>query len=142
MATPVPSTESRDGYEFSALENKKFTRLAGAMQIVAVLEIAAGLLGLVPAWDTIRDALAEPEVLRVLLPLGAVLAPMLVGLWTYRAGGHLRLIVRTEGDDIRHLMAAVGELTKLYILQLWLFLLTLGFVVFSLLAHGAFRQLF
>lgn len=142
MAAPLPRDETRDGYEFTALENKKFTRLAGAMQIVAVLEVVAAALGTVPAVTGARTHLATGDVLAALVPIGAVIAPLLVGLWTFRAGGHLRLIVRTQGDDIRHLMAAVTELTKLYLLQLWLFLFTIGVVVFSLLVHGAYVKLY
>lgn len=142
MAAPLPREETPGGYEFTALENKKFTRLAGAMQIVSVLEIVAASLGAIPAFDAVRTHLASGDVLAALVPVGAVIAPLLVGLWTFRAGGHLRLIVRTQGDDIRHLMAAVTELTKLYILQLWLFLVTVGLVIFSLVVHGAFVKLY
>ena len=142
MAAPLPREETPDGYEFTALENKKFTRLAGAMQIVAILEIVAAAVGSVPAVTAVRTHLAASDVLAAVVPLGAVLAPLLVGLWTSRAGGHLRLIVRTEGDDIHHLMAAVTELTKLYILQLWLFLFTIGFALFSLVVHGAYVKLY
>lgn len=142
MAAPVPEDEAPGGYEFTALENKKLTRLAGAMQIVAALEIVAAGLGALRALPAFWSGWQTGDVLASLLPLAAVIAPLLVGLWTFRAGGHLRLIVRTEGDDIRHLMAAVGELTKLYILQLWLFVLAVGFVIFSLLVHGAFVKLY
>ena len=142
MAAPLPREDAPEGYEFTALENKKFTRLAGAMQLVAMLEIVAALLGAIPAATAARGHLGEGEILAGLVPVAAVVAPLFIGLWTFRAGGHLRLIVRTEGDDIRHLMAAVSELTKLYILQIWLFLFTIGFVVFSLVAHGAFVKLY
>ena len=126
------------GYEFTALENKRFTRLAGAMQFVAVLEVAAGLLVVFFAAPSAVAGMRAQSVLDTLLPVAGIVVPLLVGAWTYRAGGHLRMIVRTQGDDIRHLMAAVGELTKLYILQIWLFLAALGFILLSLAAHGAF----
>jgi hypothetical protein len=141
-ADPDAADLDAPGYEFSALENKRFTRLAGAMQTVSVLEVMAGLLGIAPAWPAAVQGFSEGKVLASLLPVAAVVVPVLVGVWTYRAGGHLRLIVRTQGDDIAHLMAAMGELTKLYILQIWLFLMAVGAVIFSLVAHGAFLKLY
>ncbi len=130
------------GYEFSALENQKFTRLAGAMQLVALLEMAGALLAVYLAAPAAWHALAARRPLATLLPIASVLVPLLVGGWTFRAGAHLRLIVRTQGDDIRHLMDAVGQLTKLYLLQLWLFVVALGFIAFSVIAHNAFVRLY
>lgn len=130
------------GYEFSTLENRKFTRLAGAMQMVALLEMAGALMAAYLAAPAAWHALAARRPLGTLLPIASVLVPLLVGGWTFRAGAHLRLIVRTQGDDIRHLMDAVGQLTTLYLLQLWLFVVALGFIVFSLIAHNAFVTLY
>jgi hypothetical protein len=130
------------GYEFSALENKRLMRLTGAMQLAAGLEIVVGILAVFIAAPAAARALSAHQVLGTLLPIAAVGVPLLVGIWTHRAAGHLRLIVRTEGDDIRHLMAAVGELTKLYTLQLGLFLALIGSIVFSLLARRTFDAFF
>jgi hypothetical protein len=52
-----------------------------------------------------------------------VFVPLAIAVWTYRAGSHLRRIVRTEGSDIEHLMRAIAALSKLYILQLLLLLI-------------------
>jgi hypothetical protein len=130
------------GYEFSALENKRLMRLTGAMQLVAGLEIVLGILAVFIAAPAVARALSAHHVLGTLLPIAAVGVPLVVGIWTHRAAGHLRLIVRTEGDDIRHLMAAVGELTRLYTLQLGLFLALVGFVAFTLLARGTLDAFF
>ncbi|MCA9620819.1 MAG: hypothetical protein KC731_17470 [Myxococcales bacterium] len=140
MVEPLP--EEPQGYEFNALENKRFTRLAGAMQAVAVLEIVGGVVAIFPVWSAVAEGLRNQAIMATLLPIAGVLVPLAVGVWTYRAGGHLRLIVQTQGDDIRHLMDAVSELTRLYLLQLWLFLGALGFLLFSLVARGAFRGFF
>ncbi len=134
-------SETARGYEFTALENRRFTRLAGAMQIVALLEVVGAMASVLLAGPASLDGIERRSALGALLPIAAVLVPLLVGFWTYRAGGHLRLIVRTQGDDIRHLMAAVGQLTNLYILQIWLFLAAVGFIGFSIVANGAYRTL-
>ena len=116
MAREASGEPSRPSYEFSQLENQSFTRLALAMQWVATLQITiAGLLGAGAIGQLIKS-IQEGSFLTTARSAAYVLVPALIGLWTYRAGRHLRLIVRTQGDDIRHLMGAVSELTKLYIL--------------------------
>jgi hypothetical protein len=134
--------EAERGYEFTAVENRRFTRLAGAMQIVALLQLAGAALAVVLAAPAALEAFEARRPLDTLLPIAGVGVPLFVAVWTWRAGGHLRLVVRTQGDDIRHLMAAIAKLTTLYILQIWLFLAALGFVAFSLVAHGAYHRLF
>ena len=133
---PSESSHSRRGYEFGQIENQAFTRLALAMQWVALLELACAALVSLSAGRLLIDAAqrgALPEIARA---LGYILVPALIGVWTLRAGRHLKLIVRTEGDDIGHLMGAIGELTKLYILQLLLFMLAAGFLAFMFVMHG------
>ncbi len=135
-------SEERAGYEFDKLENQRFTRLAGAMQTVAVLEIVTGLLFAFIALPAVVKGFAHANVLEVLKPIGAVLVPPLIGVWTYRAAVRLRLVVRTEGNDIAHLMDAMAELTKLYLLQLGLWLLAAAVVIWMIVASGALTTLF
>lgn len=130
------SSPSRRGYEFGRIENQAFTRLAVAMQWVAALELACAALVSVSAIRLLVDATQRGAIPEVARALGYMLVPALIGVWTLRAGHHLKLIVRTEGDDISHLMGAVGELTKLYILQLLLFVLAVGFLAFMIAMHG------
>jgi hypothetical protein len=119
----TPAEKSSRGYEFGSLENQRFTRLAAVMQFVALMLTVVVLLSarqVVPAlWrhfqlDQLRPAAHQ---------LGFLLLPTIIAIWTFRAGTHLRRIVHTEGDDIRHLMRAISALTRLYILQLSLLLL-------------------
>ena len=131
---PRSASPASTSYEFSALENKRFTRLALTMQLVALLEMAAALLATPIAYSAVVAAWNEGRTVSGLLPAATVIVPAVVGAWTFRAGGHLRLIVNTQGDDIRHLMAAMGELTKLYLLQFLLFLGAVGFEVITLVS--------
>ena len=86
------------GYEFSQLENQAFTRLAGAMQLVALLEVACGVLIALVALPLLAEAISAGALLRIVTSSAYMGVPVLIGLWTFRAGGHLRSIVRTEGD--------------------------------------------
>ncbi len=135
-------SEERRGYEFDKLEDQRFTRLAGAMQTVAVLEILTGLLFAFIALPIVLKGFSQANVLEMLKPIGAVLVPPLIGVWTYRAAVHLRLVVGTEGNDIAHLMDALSELTKLYLLQMGLWLLAAGVVIWMIAASGTLSALF
>jgi hypothetical protein len=125
------------GYEFSTLENQAFTRLAVSMQLVALLELGAAAVYLPTTLGHLRRAVANGAVQDLALALAWLLIPVMIAAWTFRAGSHLRLIVRTEGDDISHLMGAVGELNKLYLLQLVLFVVAAAIIGWTVMVQGA-----
>lgn len=113
-------------FEFGALDNQRFTRLATVMQLVA---IAIAILSAQIAFTTGAGMLADlqdAQLQGLFLKLAQVLVPVAIAVWTFRAGSHLRKIVRTTGDDIQHLMHAIGALSRLYSLQLLLLLLLIG----------------
>ena len=136
-----PDSTAHPKHEFSSLDNQRFTRLAGAMQFVAVLEIACGLAFAFIALPSVLEAMRQQSVVKMVTPMGAVLVPPIIGAWTYRAAEHFRLIVSTEGDDIGHLMAAMGELTKLYILQMGLWLVAIVAIIWMVIASGVLGNL-
>jgi len=136
MGSETSGEPSRRAYEFGQLENQSFTRLAVAMQWVALLQIAVAALLAAGAAEQLVSSIREGSLLAMLRSGAVMLVPAIIGLWTYRAGRHFRLIVRTQGDDIRHLMDAMGELTKLYILQLLLFVLAVGLLLSTIALHG------
>ena len=135
MVSETSGEPSRRVYEFGQLENQAFTRLAVAMQWVALLQIAIATLLAASAAEQLVSSISDGSFLAMVRSAALMLVPALIGLWTYRAGRHFRLIVRTQGDDIRHLMDAIGELTKLYILQLLLFLLAVGLLLSMIAFH-------
>lgn len=110
------------GHEFTALDNQRFSRLATSMQAVAMLKFLCGIFLLTVGLPRLLEALRNAELATAARNLLSMLVPPVIGIWTYRTARHLRRIVATEGSDIKHLMAAVDELSRLYILQfgLWL----------------------
>jgi hypothetical protein len=115
-------------FEFSAAHNPKFARLAAIMSIVGIIEVIITTLG---AGGWLLLVLGLPAIGSVLfLYLVPIAVPAAIGVWTLRAGQRFRLIATTKGSDVGHLMAAIDELTKLYVLQLVLFLVSIGFFLF------------
>jgi hypothetical protein len=135
MTSEAKSSRGR-GYEFSALENQAFKRLATSMQLVALLELGGVAAFLPTTLGKLRGAIAAGSVQDMVLAGAWLAVPVLIAAWTFRAGSHLRLIVRTEGDDISHLVGAVGELTKLYLLQLVLFVVAAALIAWTITLHS------
>ncbi|MBW2459603.1 MAG: hypothetical protein JRI68_34230 [Deltaproteobacteria bacterium] len=108
-------------YEFTSAQNEVFSQLQLLMKITAAAQFIASLTACIALW---RPAQLLPT--EVGLVLAAIVAlPIVVGLWTFRAATHFKRIVDTRGADIDHLMRALGELRKLYLLQVGLFALSL-----------------
>ncbi len=115
---------SQPEYEFTELENKTFSNLAGAMKFVAIVQLFVGGLSFLGGGAQLLGGeigLAASSVLQGVLFL-------LIGMWTLKAAGHVSKIVSTEGSDIMHLMMSMAELYKLYSLQRVLFVITLVIV--------------
>ena len=128
-------------FEFGALDNQRFTRLATVMQLVA---IAIAILSAQIAFTTRAGMLADvhgAQLQSLFLKLAQVLVPVAVAVWTFRAGSHLRKIVRTTGDDIQHLMRAIGALSRLYSLQFLLLLLLIGALWSMWMSQSVFHWL-
>jgi hypothetical protein len=114
-------------YEFDEGANAVFARLAGAMVFDGIAMCIPGvLLGVVAfLWRPTLIAQGICGVLALLL--------VAMGVLQYRAAGHFRRIVTTQGKDVESLMIALGELTSVYEIQRWLWLV-LGAVVLLALA--------
>ena len=132
-ASQASAAEGGSGeHEFTALDNQRFARLATAMQAVATLKFLCGLFLLVAGLPHFLAAIRSAKLAAASGNLLSMLVPPVIGIWTYRAAKHLRRIVRTQGNDIKHLMAAIDELSRLYILQFGLWLAATGFAGWQL----------
>ena len=120
-------------FEFNDSHNMVFDSLARWMKIVGIIEIALGVVYAVPAVAALI-VLNTPVVVIAALHIVIVAA---MGLWTIKAGGHVRAIVHTEGDDVRHLMEAMDQLKKLFLLQGAVFVIMIVLAVAGFVAGGA-----
>jgi hypothetical protein len=124
-ATPweAASEAGPKAYEFSPEQNEVIASLASNMKMVGVVALISGGL-LVVAGCVLSAKGAASAVIQ-----GAV--AVVVGGFTVQAAGAFREIVDSRGDDISHLMTALGTLRTLYRLQVIL-LLCLALVLLSL----------
>jgi disulfide bond formation protein DsbB len=118
--------EAGPAYEFDARQNELVGTLATRMRWVAYFLLVAGALVGVAG----MGSLAEGGILGI-IQAGFMI---IIGVWTKRAAAAFDGIVQTEGSDIPNLMAALGELKKLYTMQFWVVALAIGLLVVVLLA--------
>jgi hypothetical protein len=126
-STPVPP-----GFEFTAAQDNVIRALSGKMKYVGVFYVIAsvlvGLAGIValffmPWIGLVYLLLLTPE--------------LLIGIWTISAAHSFSLVVERPGQDIRHLMAALSSLRKLYTLLFWL-LIVVVVLMLAAIAVGIF----
>ncbi len=119
---PKRARRRSHGYEFSSTQNLVFNQLQLLMKLTAAGQLVSALVVCTAMY---RPAQMLP--LEVGVVLGVILAlPIVVGIWTFRAAAHFKSVVDTRGGDIDHLMRALGELRKLYLLQAVLFCLAMA----------------
>jgi len=120
-------TESTSEFEFTEPQNEVMGDLAGKMKFVGTLLMVLGVLVVLTGIGTMFvDGAAG--VLNIIV--GVVY--LLLGWWTRAASASFQEVVDTEGQDITNLMAALGELRRLYSLQYWIFLILLVMVVIGI----------
>ncbi len=118
--------EAGPAYEFDARQNELVGELAKRMLWVAYFLLLAGALVGVVGMGTLTE--------RGIFSLIQAGFMILIGVWTKRAAAAFDGIVQTAGSDIPNLMAARGELKKLYTMQFWVVALAIGLLVVVLLA--------
>lgn len=121
-------------YEFSNSQNEVIKQLADKMRFVSYFLIGVGVFAAIAGLLTVlRGGISN-------LILGVV--QVIIGIWTNKAATSFQRIVDTRGNDIENLMGALGELRKLYVLQYWLLIIALVFLIIGLvLAIVAFPTL-
>ncbi|MBP0028824.1 hypothetical protein [Roseofilum sp. Guam] len=105
-----------NNYEFDGSQNVLIGQLASRMKFVSIFLMIGGVLTVIFGLRGSQEG------------IGAMIsgvADFLIGIWTYQASTAFKRIVDTEGQDIEHLMGALGELRKLYTLQYWVLIVTL-----------------
>lgn len=150
----VPTTITEEGiimdqagYEFTAEQNETIRKLAGRMKFVGVYSIVVGILVVLFSILALIGALylmtqlpseAGPGlkvqlIVGVLMYFAVAAIQLLTGIWTSAAATQFKLIVTTVGQDIGHLMTALGSLRKLYSLQVTLLIVGLILVAIFLI---------
>lgn len=130
-------------YEFTPEENKFFSTVARQMRIVGVFKLLVGVLVIVLSiWGLSLCTRPSVELLKTLpknelqatlrsfVMVNALLVSGIIGgllmallsIWTLNAASSFRNIVKTQGNDITLLKAALRSLGRLYFVKCLVFL--------------------
>ena len=119
----MPSTSD---YEFTEEQNRSIGSLAYMMRGVGFFYALFGLTGvafygyvLVDVIRTFKNELSQLatwELLRLQSVQGFLtgIILMFLGVMLFSASGHFKNVVNTRGDDIAHLMTAIGRLRSAF----------------------------
>jgi hypothetical protein len=121
-------------YEFTAAQNellqnlsKKMRFIGGTLVVIALIYIAAGVFpftrSAIPGWYGVVSICGD-------FIAGALF--LALGIFTIKAASSIRLIVETEGSDIKNLMDALAFLLRNYRIQYWVIVTALLILVTAL----------
>jgi hypothetical protein len=105
--------EPEQKYEFSAPQNIVISGLSSFMKIFGIICIIGGVLMVLGSF-MVAKGLSSDQLQGVFV--------IILGVLQYRASGAFRAVVTTHGDDIHHLMNALGILKNIYKIQVVLIL--------------------
>lgn len=137
MSSPAPDIPPMKEYksaqyEFNDEQNRQFSGLADAMQVVAGLMQLLGLAFVVLCALAATGAIQAGGGYGPPIAIGsAALVTLCIGFWTGGAATSFRKIAETKNEDVWHLMNAVGSLHNMYGL---LRTIILGSLVLSVVA--------
>jgi hypothetical protein len=126
-------------YEFNAAEEALIRSLASKMRFVGMVGMAGGLMASAFALVNMSKAASAPAGLggMVLLVFGLGLLVSVVSflsaLWTFRAAVSFQTVAETTHNDVHHLMGALKQLDKVYVVQCISAAVTLFFFLFGIL---------
>lgn len=106
----------RTTYEFGERENVTVAHLALMMRFVGLAHLALGAAlaaGMARFWPVSMRAVMVLAVMAILV--------IVMGIRLVRAAARFGDIVTVRGRDIENLMAALGELGRVYAVQRWMF---------------------
>jgi hypothetical protein len=131
----LPVAKGGDEYEFTVYENTVIRTLVGRMRSVAWITVAFAVIEVAIAAIAVR---ADPSlVIRAAIAAGvsAILATTLL-----KSAREFRAITESEGNDVRHLMTALGSLSQFFLVQCLVFVVAVGLVLVTvfvlLMAYG------
>jgi len=105
----------RPEYEFDINENEVIDGLSRSMSFVGIIMIVFGGLIVLAGVVNLPRGVA-------LLQIGQGVVMILIGAWLAGAARSFRDMVRTEGNDITHLMSALRKLRSVYFTQAVLYI--------------------
>lgn len=123
------------GYEFNESQNKTFHSLAKSTRSIAAVTSLVGLVYLFHTFSRVFgvENWGVKSALTLAPPALAALMLLAFGGWFDAAGRAFKKIAVTHGNDINHLMEALGDVSKALGLIYYAFLAILLLMVVSML---------
>jgi CHASE3 domain sensor protein len=115
-------------YEFNNAQNEIILGLSQKINIVSIFLIVVGIL--ITLIGIIGFIVPDVPISNPISNLIDGIIYFLIGLWGKRAANSFRQIVDTQGNDIDHLMSALGELKKGATLIFWLLIIVI--IIFAI----------
>jgi hypothetical protein len=115
-------------YEFNGGENGIIQQLASAMSFVGIMTIIVGVLTGISGFIQVSQPRGGGQGFASIVQ-GVLF--LVIGLMTQGASSHFSQVVKTEGNDIGHLMQALDKLRGMYVLQKILFIIVLVLLVLA-----------
>jgi len=111
-----PRGESDQTYEFTEKQNQVMLDLANAIEWVAAPLLVVGGLYSIAAILHIIMAFKAPYHWFAVFSIGLLAILLLcLGRWTKQAGESFKRVATTSGQDINHLMEALDNMRKKYV---------------------------
>lgn len=118
--------QSEQKYEFSPPQNTVISSLSSFMKIFGIICIVGGIFLILGSLMIVKGL--SPDQLQGVFVL-------VIGALQYRASAAFRAVVTTQGDDINHLMSALGILKNIYKIQVLvmvaMFVVAIVFALFT-----------
>ena len=103
-------------HEFTAEQKRLIRHVASLMRLVGVVLLTLAGVQL-PLFLVLALRPGAASVVALLPLMVGLIMGLIMGSLTMQAGTAFRKMVRTEGNEIAHLMSALGALRSLYFLQ-------------------------
>ncbi len=118
-------------YEFNEQENVIIKKLYQQMAFVGYCLL---FLGAVFVVFFLIWLLGDANIIKTLFAVVIAVIMLTMGVITILSSNHFKKVVKTEGEDIRHLMIAVDKLTTWFSIQTIMILISIAVVILGFVA--------
>lgn len=128
MPGATPGGGGGGSYEFNHVENQTIEKTAkicriygilamvmGVVAVIGIIVLVVVMFGLAAAASGGTIAAVQGALLATLIPIA--MADFAVGFFYLNAAKAFKEVVDTAGNDVQHLMSAVGRLSKAFMIE-------------------------
>lgn len=124
-------------YEFNEEQNLTIKKLYNQMAFVGIFILILGGLFVVHGLKILFGGEVDPETGKkdpqFIFDLVVALVFIVMGVLTVMSANSFKRVVKTEGDDIEHLMEAIHKLTTWFSVQVMMIIIGIAIIVISII---------